>query len=302
MSVRGRAPIDWSSTATSVQISDAVDRYELTVAKATAAKVGSAEWKKAPRYARLGNPTCHPTVTELHADVSSAAAEIYAASVMLSRTMYLSYVSDELGIPFETPIKIQVDNQTALSFATGTVKKSKLRHIDARQDWVQALRDASLVKLAKVHTSDNLADLGTKLLEPDTFEGLRDRIMVIRPIPQSKLEQPSGAGPATQGATEDELSDAPTVSLHDSDPESDSGAPVQARAQAKRQRTAARPAQPNRSTGAEEAKGNALPAPKGASVQNAVPPGTGAADAAGRVKQRRRRGKSAPGPAAGRVP
>ena len=138
-------------------------QYEHTVAKATAAGVGSAEWKTAPRYARLGNPTCHPTVTELHADVSSAAAEIYAASVMLSRTMYLSYVSDELGIPFETPIKIQVDNQTALSFATGTVKKSKLRHIDARQDWVQALRDANLVKLAKVHTRDNLADLGTKL-------------------------------------------------------------------------------------------------------------------------------------------
>ena len=90
-------------------------------------------------------------VTELHADISSAAAEIYVASVMLSRTLYLSYVSDELGIPFETPIKIQVDNQTALSFATGTVKKSKLRHIDARQDWVQALRDATLVKLAKVH-------------------------------------------------------------------------------------------------------------------------------------------------------
>ena len=38
-------------------------------------------------------------------------------------------------------------------------------HSRARQDWVQALRDATLVKLAKVHTSDNLADLGTKLLE-----------------------------------------------------------------------------------------------------------------------------------------
>ena len=316
MSVRGRAPIDWSSTATSVQISDAVDRYEHTVAKATAAGVGSAEWKNAPRYARLGNPTCHTAVTELHADVSSAAAEIYAASVMLSRTLYLSYVSDELGIPFETPIKIQVDNQTALSFATGTVKKSKLRHIDARQDWVQALRDATLVKLAKVHTSDNLADLGTKLLEPDTFEGLRDRIMVNRPIPQSKLEQPNGAGSATQGATEDELSDAPTVSPSDTDSGSDSdapaqagakvkrppNAPAQASAKVKRPSTADKPSTPNQSTGAEEAKGNALPAPKGASARNAVPPGTKAADADASAGRRRRKGRSAPGPEAGQVP
>jgi hypothetical protein len=40
------------------------------------------------------------------------------------------------------------------------------------------LHDATLVKLAKVHTSDNLADLGTKLLELGTFEGLHDQIMV----------------------------------------------------------------------------------------------------------------------------
>ena len=126
MPVRGRAPIDWSSTATSVQISDAVDWYKLTVAKATATGVSSAEWKNTLRYTQLGNPTCHTTVTELHTDVSSAVAEIYAASVMLSCMLYLSYVSDELGIPFETLIKIQVNNQTALSFATGTVKKSKL--------------------------------------------------------------------------------------------------------------------------------------------------------------------------------
>ena len=49
-------------------------------------------------------------------------------------------------------------------------------------------------------------------------------------------------------------------------------------------------------------KGNALPTPKGASAQNAVPPGTKAADADARVKRRRRRGSSAPGPEAGQVP
>ena len=50
MSVRGRAPINWSSTATSVQISNAVDQYELTVAKATATGVSSTEWKNTLRY------------------------------------------------------------------------------------------------------------------------------------------------------------------------------------------------------------------------------------------------------------
>ena len=62
---------------------------------------------------------------------------------MLSRTMYLVYVSDKLSILFETVIEIQVDNQTAISFA----KKSKLRLTDARQHWILALRDAAVVKL-----------------------------------------------------------------------------------------------------------------------------------------------------------
>ena len=120
--------------------------------------------KCAPKYARIGNPTCHPAVTDLHADLSSAAAEIYAASTMPSCMLYLSYISDELGILFKTPIKIHVDNhwQTALSFAIGTVKKGKLRHIDTQCLWIQRrVRDGSF-ELRKVLVTGNPADIFTK--------------------------------------------------------------------------------------------------------------------------------------------
>ena len=90
---------------------------------------------------------------------------------------------------FEMPIEIGVDNAAAITFASGTVKKSKLRHIDARQDWVQALRDSELVKLVKVDTKDNYANLMTKILEPETFLNLRDGMMVNVAIPESVLEQ-----------------------------------------------------------------------------------------------------------------
>ena len=86
----------------------------------------------------------------------------------------------------------------------------------------------------------DLADLGTRLLEPDTFEGLCDRIMVNRSIPKCKLEQPSGTGSTAQDTavvdtatephssqkpdgSEDELSDAPTVSPSDSDSQTVTG-------------------------------------------------------------------------------
>ena len=121
---------------------------------------------------------------------SSASAEIYAGSVGLSQRMRLSYVSEELGIDFPTPIAIGVDNATAVAYANGTVKRSKIRHIDARQDWVRAMRDSKICKLWKVHTLENESDLLTKIHDPDQFERLRDRFMVFQKLP---TEQPYGA-------------------------------------------------------------------------------------------------------------
>ena len=96
------------------------------------------------------------------------------ASVALSRLLHMLYVCDEMGQEFTMPIKIGVDNTAAITFASGTVKKSKIRHIDARQDWVQALRDAELMKLVKVDTKGNYADLMTTILNPETFTNLQD--------------------------------------------------------------------------------------------------------------------------------
>ena len=48
----------------------------------------------------LDKPTCHPDMSELHADISSAAAEIFAASVALSELLHLGYVTSELGLAY----------------------------------------------------------------------------------------------------------------------------------------------------------------------------------------------------------
>lgn len=127
-------------------------------------------------------PTCHPMARDLHAGVSSASAEIYTGSIGLSQGMWLSYVSEELGIDFPTPIAIGVDNATAVAYANGTVKRSKIRHIDARQDWVQAMRDSAICKLWKVQFLENESDLLLKIHEPDQFGRLRNRCMVFQKI------------------------------------------------------------------------------------------------------------------------
>ena len=120
----------------------------------------------------------HPKIGEAHADLSSGAAEVYAAANACNEFLYLSYTVDEAGMEFPEPIVLQVDNTTAETFINHTAFKSKLKHIDARQEWVRVLRDKDILVPTHVPSKDNIADIFTKILERPTFELLRDLIMV----------------------------------------------------------------------------------------------------------------------------
>ena len=164
MATRGRAPVTWGSKTTKTSMGPELDGFGVS------------------RHG-LDKPTCHPDMSELHADISSAAAEIFAASVALNELLHLGYVTSELGLEFPTPINLEVDNATAIVFSKNQVRRSKLRHIDARMAWVEALRDEKLVKLVKVDTTENLADLNSKLLSSVRFNYLSDKILVQRWLP-----------------------------------------------------------------------------------------------------------------------
>ena len=119
-------------------------------------------------------------------DISSAAAEIFAASVALNELLHLGYVTSELSLSYPQLILLEVDNATAIMFLKDQVRCSKLQHIDCRQAWVEALCDGHIVKLIKVDTNDNLADLNSKLLNVVCFSYLVNKIMVRKELPTSK--------------------------------------------------------------------------------------------------------------------
>ena len=125
----------------------------------------------------------HPAIGEAHAEMSSAASEVYGASNACCDAMQLSYIVDELRLPFPMPFTLEIDNAAALAFAKHTAFKSKLKHIDCRQEWVKTLRDHNICKPVHVPTDLNLADLGTKINPKPIFERLRDRVMHRLPLP-----------------------------------------------------------------------------------------------------------------------
>jgi hypothetical protein len=120
----------------------------------------------------------HPAIGEAHADISSGAAEIYAAANATFEMLHLSYVAEEMGIDFPKPIVLEMDNTTAEAFANKSAFKSKLKHIDARQEWVRTLRNKDVLIPKHVDTQSNVADIFTKILAPSTFIKLRDMVMI----------------------------------------------------------------------------------------------------------------------------
>ena len=86
-----------------------------------------------------------------------------------------------MGMTFPKPIYLQMDNTACQIFCDGTAFKSKLKHIDARQEWVRALRDKEVLKACHVPSAKNLADIFTKILGAETFRTLRDQMLYSLP-------------------------------------------------------------------------------------------------------------------------
>ena len=80
IAVRGHAPVMFGSKASSVHFGTDLDGFSVS-------------------HYGLDKPTCHPDMSNIHTDVSSAAAEVYAASIALNELLHLGYVTDEMGLP-----------------------------------------------------------------------------------------------------------------------------------------------------------------------------------------------------------
>ena len=116
-------------------------------------------------------------IGEAHADSSSGASEVFGAGNATQDFLHLSYVAEEMSVPFPKPFMLQMDNDAARVFANDSCFKTKMKHIDCRQEWVKMLRDKQICTPVRVDTKDNLADIFTKILPAYDFKRLRDRIM-----------------------------------------------------------------------------------------------------------------------------
>ena len=83
-----------------------------------------------------------------------------------------------MGLDFPFPFTLEMDNAAAAIFCKGSAQKTKLKHIDCRQSWVQTLRNRNVMAPKHVPSKENFAGIFTKILDKNTFEYLRNQLMV----------------------------------------------------------------------------------------------------------------------------
>ena len=77
--------------------------------------------------------------------------------------LWLKRFLQELEIVQEN-YKIHCGNQNALDWSKNLMYHSCTKHIDIRYHWIREVMDQQLLKLVKIHTKENSADMLTKVV------------------------------------------------------------------------------------------------------------------------------------------
>ena len=128
---------------------------------------------------RNGGPIAWCSRKQKSTALSTAEAEIMAASEATKSVMAIRLILRDIGREIKGPTVLFEDNQAAIYFAQNEGTPARMKHIDVREYFVRDHVLAGDVLLAKIGSADNCADLFTKPMPKEGFSKHRD-IMVTK--------------------------------------------------------------------------------------------------------------------------
>ena len=96
--------------------------------------------------------------------LSSTEAEYMALSDAMKKVMWQRALTKELGYPIDQPTPIAADNQGSIFLAVNPVHDRRTKHIDIRYHFMCELLEERHAELLFVRTTNQLADILTKVL------------------------------------------------------------------------------------------------------------------------------------------
>jgi Reverse transcriptase (RNA-dependent DNA polymerase) len=113
--------------------------------------------------------------------LSSAEAELMGICEVVKEVLYLKMLIEEIGFKVETPITINVDNQSSIQISENDIHHDRTKHIDIKFYFIRNLIDTGIIKPKWVSTHNQLADIFTKPLGSKLFARFRDALITHTP-------------------------------------------------------------------------------------------------------------------------
>ncbi|GJS79966.1 putative ribonuclease H-like domain-containing protein [Tanacetum coccineum] len=109
---------------------------------------------------------------------STTEAEYVAASSCCGQVLWIQNQMLDYGYNFMNT-KIFIDNESTICIVKNPMFHSKTKHIEIRHHFIRDSYEKRLIQVIKIHTDHNVADLLTKALDIDDWNGL-DILLAIK--------------------------------------------------------------------------------------------------------------------------
>ena len=105
--------------------------------------------------------------------LSITEAEYTVALAAVKEALWLKGLISELGIP-QKVVNSYCDNSSAIYLSRNPAHHEKTKHIDIKLHVIRNIISKGILKMVKIHTSNNLADILTKVVPSAKFKTYLD--------------------------------------------------------------------------------------------------------------------------------
>lgn len=108
--------------------------------------------------------------------LSTAEAEYLAASVAMTEGISIKGIAIELSHDETIPMKLNIDNQSAIHLIKSFENSQRSKHIDIKAHFIKDIIAKNITTLGYVPTHENVADIFTKATNYNSFIKFRDKL------------------------------------------------------------------------------------------------------------------------------
>ena len=111
---------------------------------------------------------------------STTEAEYVADANCCGQVLWIQNQMLDYGLNFMNT-EIYIDNESTICIVKNPVYHSKTKHIEIRHHFIRDCSEKNLIRVEKIHTNFNVADLLTKAFDGPRFNYLVVKIRMINP-------------------------------------------------------------------------------------------------------------------------